>query len=717
MADQKLFKDITTYTGYAMSGYLPYSSDRSITTYKAMRNHPVIAMGIHFTTLGLSDAPRIVECDNEEIAIIVDKMLDPIWKRLLVDSFEHLSYGFKPFEIRYEPGAVKYKLDPNDKKEKSYTGILLKQPRALDPDGVKILTETDGSLKGFQQSWNQAQVLVEDRKCLLVINQMESGNYYGLSILEPVYSSWYIHSINMQFHTRWLERKGTGLFMGRYPAGKTDDGTDNSQIMLDLLDSIMEGTTIALPAGRDKDGNQLWDISIIDPGDKTDAFIAFHEYLDKTMLRGLVIPERALTQGEIGARSSTEAFADLFMQRKQAILDDVVDYINKYLVKNLVELNWGKEYEVNVRAGRISDDSKATAFEVVKKLLDKGEMEIDPEWLVDKTGMPVWMREKPVEPSKVETPVIPEVPEKQTPEISPVAEPEKMSEGIGRNFTARENKYKLNDLDAWMDVRIAQYEKDMGAEIQKSVNRINDYLKNKIGKEDPFKIVSGIDVMSSGMKKISKTFFEEVYDYAYSLYEGSDSADLSESSKFVGFRTSMVVDKLVTDILSAIKYAVSSMLSKDFGTASVLEAVKQAVAPFFTGRIANIGNTEAATLISKARDEYIKDINKMAKSGKTDPGMAVARVQYSAILDNKTCPLCEKLNTLIVEEDSPIRQNYDTPLHYHSRSVWMPISVDEIEDPSVDDTDLTLDPRTGQPYTLDGLTAWLGDVIEHRTFV
>ena len=41
---------------------------------------------------------------------------------------------------------------------------------------------------------------------------------------------------------RWLERKGTGHYVGRYPAGKTKVGgteTENADIMLTLLNSIM----------------------------------------------------------------------------------------------------------------------------------------------------------------------------------------------------------------------------------------------------------------------------------------------------------------------------------------------------------------------------------------------------------------------------------------------------------------------------------------------
>ena len=193
-----------------------------------------------------------------------------------------------------------------DGPSQNFQGILLKQPRSLDPEYIRIQVEEDGSLRGFKQDYSSLEVTVKDRKCLIVVHQFESGNYYGISAMEPIYSTWYKSGINIQFHMRWLERKGTGIFMGRYPVGVDKDGQDNATTMMDLLDSIMEGTAVALPSGYDANGKPLWDIHLLDSDDKTDAFIAFHEYLDKTMLRGLIIPERALTQGEVGARASVE---------------------------------------------------------------------------------------------------------------------------------------------------------------------------------------------------------------------------------------------------------------------------------------------------------------------------------------------------------------------------------------------------------------------------
>jgi len=740
MADKVLYKDITKYSYWMTTGELPYLSDRTIANYKKMRFHPMCTLGLNFTTLGLTEVPRVVECENEEVRVIVDVMLGRIWKRLLRDAFESLFFGFKPFEIRYEPGALKYKM-PDDEKERTFSGILLRQPKALDAEYVRILVDDTGGLRGFKQDFSTGEVLVEDRKCLIVTHQFESGNYYGISAMEPIYSSWYISSINMQFHTRWLERKGTGLFLGRYPVGKQDDGTDNAVVMNGILDSIMEGTTIALPAGYDENGNPMWDISILDAGDKTDAFIQFHEYLDKTILRGLVIPERALTQGEVGARASVEAYSDIFMNRKQDILDNVVDHINKYLVPNFVALNWGDKLEVTVSAGRMDDRSKANAYALVEKLVEKDRIEVELEWLIEKTGIPLTEKEAVDIVAEVNAKMgikkgeeKPEEEEKPTEKVDGEKVPEDTKkegkEKLGEHshqlaeadrwasMTARESKFDLSTMSSFLTARSEQFQNDLRAVFNTQRDRIKAYLEKNIGTGKAWAVADEITIQPAPIKRLYKEFLNDVYAYGFMAFQrGVESKiALGEEVPFIGFRTSLSSGKLINDLETAIKHAVSEGITRGAQVLEIVESFTLAMDAFMTGRIANIAETEIGFTTSKANEMYLQLNKKLASAGKIPAEKKIDRFQYSAIMDDRVCPLCEKLDSTIVNSDSPIRQKYNPPLHYMCRCIWMPITAGEIADPRVADTDLTIDPSTGKPYTSDAMTALLGGDLSYRTF-
>lgn len=742
MANSVLYNDITKYSYWMTAGQLPYTSDRTIANYKKMRYHPMCTLGLNFTVLGLTDVPRIVECEDPEVAVIVDRMLDRIWKRLLKDSFEALWYGFKPFEIRYEPGTLKYRM-PDEEKEKTFNGVLLRQPKALDPEYIRVLVEEDGSLKGFKQDFSTQPVLTKDRKCLLQIHNFESGNYYGISALEPVYSMWYISSINMQFHTRWLERKGTGLFVGRYPVGEQADGTDNATVMNEILDSIMEGTTLALPSGYDEQGKPHWDVYLLDSGDKTDAFIQFHEYLDKMILRGLVIPERALTQGEVGARASVEAYTDIFIGRKQEVLDNAVDYISKYLVRNFVDLNWGPDMEVTVRAGHLDDRSKQNAYALVEKLVDKDKIKIDTSWLIDKTGIPIEEQEMENALEKMQQDLMlkqqmeqqqnkDQEPEKEGEEDEGKEKPEeeKMSEccdhspqtfGEDRwqNMTPREQRFELAAMDNALTAMSEKFQADLKNILTIQKERINNYLRKNLSSGMSLAVANGITLIPGQIRRAYKDFLNEVYAYSYSIFQrGVERRTLfAGESPFISFRVGMSVGKLINDIETALKYSAAQGISRGLGLAEIVDSVSAAMDGFTDGaRLATIAETEIGFTASKANELYLQDNRRLVSSGALPPEQRIVRYQYTAIMDDRVCPLCEKLHGMIAAADSAIRTKYDPPIHYMCRCIWMPITQGELSDPRAADTALTVNPSTGRPYTLDTLTAMLGSDLSYRTF-
>jgi hypothetical protein len=57
--------------------------------------------------------------------------------------------------------------------------------------------------------------------------------------------------------------------------------------------------------------------------------------------------------------------------------------------------------------------------------------------------------------------------------------------------------------------------------------------------------------------------------------------------------------------------------------------------------------------------------------------------QYSAILDEKTCTLCDGLDGIVLDEDEYKRTEYDPPVHHHCRCIWVAILVEELEPPAI----------------------------------
>jgi len=738
MANESLLKDVTKYGGRytRLSDILYFQSDRTIEQYKQMRKYPMCWMGLNFIKLGLPNVPPVVECDEDEnIRLIVEKQLKKIWKGMIRESLEKLDYGFKAMEIRYEKGILKY-FDEKESLQK-FEGILLKAPKGLDGETIEILIEKkDGSFRGFRQN-SDIDVLVKDRKSLLFTHVLESGQYYGMSAQEPVYPFWYDANLNRQFHMRWLERKGTGFFKGLYPKGDTlinGVETGNQDIILNLLDSIMEGNGVSMPSSRDDKGNLLWDIGFMSDEDKTDPFIARQKHIDEMILKGLVIPEKALTQGEIGARSSIEAFQNMFVQLKQEVLDVTVNNINKYLVPNFVELNFGKDINVSVSAGKLDDSSKEIAGKIVEKLLEKDKIGIQQQWLIDKTGIPleekeleIPLEENGLNEGSIEEEAASQVEEQQkeenkNQEDTKKTELKKLADpGRWRVFDNFENKFNLAALDGELDRLSDSFKGQITEEVNKQLERIKRFIdKNYIGDGKGVELAKKIEVKKNPIKKIIRVYLESVYKHAYETirYGVENTVNFAVTdtpNSFIVFRADTTSEKFITELESTIKFQISSDAASQLAKPSILDRLIVTVTNFVSRKIDNTANTELGFVLGKGIEDYIKNNKKAIKSGSLNPGKEIQRVRYSAIMDDRVCGYCKELDGLVTIVDSATYRRFDTPAHYMCRCVWLPITKEEIMNPRIEGTNLTLNNK-GSQITVDDMVIQIGDKMNLRTF-
>lgn len=749
--NNELLRDITRYgdKGIRLTDVLYYGSERTVAQYKKMRMHPMSWLGLSFIKLGLADVPFSIECDEDEnIRLIVEKMLKKIWRRLIRDALEKLDYGFKCAEIRWEVGVLKYKNE--NEKEKTFNGHLFKQPRSLDGETVEILVDPGvGTLRGFRQDNDpEKDCLVEKRKALIFTHNLESGNFYGISAQEASYPYWYDANLNRQFHMRWLERKGTGFFKGYYPEGttQTEEGEqDNQDIMLDLLDTIMEGNAIALPSERDVDTNELlWDIQFMSDEDKTDPFLNRANYIDEMILKSLIIPEKALTQGEVGARASIESFQSMFIQRKQDVLDDTVDTIDKYLLPSFIELNFGKDIEVHVLPGRLDDNSKEVARAIVEKLLDKDKIKVDTQWVVDKTGIPLEEQEPPEPEIKEE--MFARIGEKQKvikskegkeEEIKEEEEEEeevKMSEGFSRwrEMNKWEVQYNLADLESSLDRRSQEFKTSMTEELITQCERVKRYLDREYNaKGKSVSVAKGIEIKRSPIRKILKSYLDDVYKYAYSSMQVGVEQTIKFASgdapnQYISFRVEVTSDKFAKDLETEMMYQVNDDLSSQRAKPEMKEKLDITIQKFISSRLENVAETELGFVLDKGIGDYIAANKKAVNKGMLNADLEVVRVRYSAIMDSKVCAYCAALDGIVTSVDSGIYTQYSTPAHYMCRCVWLPITKGEVDNIRITGTNITLNPQgrpltindivTGKNYMVDGTAKSVGAKVDLRTF-
>lgn len=720
-----------TYLGLyrTLSNILPYSSERTPAQYKRMRMYPMCWLGLNFIKLGLASVPPVFESSDEKVKEIVQAVFKRFWQRLITEALECLEFGWKPAEILWCVDSVSYTIGDNDKEE-IFEGTILKCPKGLDPETVHLLTYPDtGRLAGFEQYGINEKILNEDNKSLVFTHMLESGHYYGISALEPAYPYWFDGNLNRQFHMRWLERKGVGILKGIYPSGKTEvDGADvdNQDIILDLLASVIEGRVVSLPSKRDDNGNLLWDIEFLSDEDKTDPFINRAKYIDESILRALIIPEKALTQGEIGARASVEAYQDLFLERKENLLATIIQTIDEDLLQPFVNYNFGDKTEVHVYPGEISGNSKELAGKFVEKLIDKDKVKIKTSWLIDKTSVPLEEVEEPeiepIDPFKDNN----SIEEKEFTKLDNEKKTEdtKMSEEAGRwrVMNKLENKYNLSAIEDFLDSSSDKFKSDLTKEINFQRDRIVRYIEKNYTPDAKFvSVVKGIEIRKAPIRRIFKDYLQEVYAYVYDklsvgVMNKRYMASMDTPNSFIGFRIDLTGDSFATDYENALKYQLSSDFGSRLSKAEITDRMTRVTGDFLSNtKLENTAETELGFTLNKAFEDYFSFNKKAIAKGLLKSKQEIQRARYSAIMDKRVCPICRELDGIVVPVNSSIRHKYEPPIHYMCRCAWIPVTKGDIENPEIEETELSLGAQ-GRPLTLEELIARIGEKEKYKKF-
>lgn len=708
---RKTIRDITHYGEYENVGDILYNeATRSITDYDQMRKHPMVHLGLQILKLNLQNVTPVWSGDDEEKVKVIKTITERIWKQLIVDATEMLDYGWKVFELRYDYGKVQYEFED---KNKTYEGLILKKPKSLHGGTIDILIDENGSFRGFVQDGNEnRKCLAVENKALLFTNNMRSGNYYGQSDLEFIYTYWYDTTLERQFYMRWLERMGMGNYIGRYKDGKSTSSSggevENSTIMLGLLDDIMEGTSLALPSGTDENGKYLWDIMTLNSEQKTDMFIQKQQYNNQMILRGLVIPEQSVIKDNAGAYSSTEIYFNTLVERKQMVLNQIVDTINKYMIKPFAKMVYGEDFDIDVVAGKLDDRTKDIALEITKKLIDSGRKVVRVEWLEEHTGIPFDEDEEQelIEQKQNEN-ILEENKEDIKNEVDNYnknidndvdEEKEKMSEIDGGDVL---NKFNFSDLDKTLDMYEAKFIDELVSELLRQQDRILKHIDKNYSDmlKKPIDSAKSVTISKSKLNPIYKENMAGAYDYSFAEFQRSieGKTNFAENEKsFINFRASNSSNKLSTDIENSIQYTIMDYLKRQLSVNELKTKIKEIFQSFMT-RINTICRSEVGFTLTRANDDYVLLNKRKVVKGELKPEKEIKRFKSSAIIDNATTDLCFKLNGVVVDYDSPILSEYKTPRHYNCRSIWVPVSQKQIDNLKIKGTDISTD-KNGKPY-------------------
>ena len=324
----------------------PYPYGVTYATYREIRKDPTVALAraaVIATALASQWSTEADDSVDDTIVAHIDAVSATIRKTALQQIVEGvIDYGWISCEKIFE-------------KQKNL--ITLKQLKPLYHDMTVILVHEDnGDIAGIRQTHPTGyEINLDTTKCIVISRAVEGTNWYGQSLLENVRKTCIAHD-DVQKGAAIYDQKIAGShWVIYYPPGISlvnGSEVDNGSVAIDLLTALEFSGSITVPQTIAEFANELnkensgWRIECIEDssGGKQPTFVARCDYLDKLKVRGLLLPERAILEGQHGTNAEADTHQDIFLTNIQQMIESIVDQINMQLINQIICLNYGTEY-------------------------------------------------------------------------------------------------------------------------------------------------------------------------------------------------------------------------------------------------------------------------------------------------------------------------------------------------------------------------------------
>lgn len=664
------------YISPGMSSYLGAYNPETISddTFEKMRKHPQIHAGLMTIELPLLSTNVWVQCPDPDIKAFIEVVIKRLWRRLVKSSLRGgLVFGRAPHEKVWKQDTISYSIQGIDGKpeEKQRDGWVYKKIKDLYPPRVTINCDDLGSFDGMKQD---NKVTIDAKKSFLYVHDQEFGNLYGSSRIKYAYDPWYSSTILYQFCNHYYERKGEPPIKSRGQAGKLVDSAtgverDGLAEALKMAKSLNSKKIVALPNDM-TEGKYDWDLEYMMDDKRGEMFLTYIEHLLRMILVGIYSQEKAITQStEVGSRSMATAQLDYFMNSLEALLADIIDSVNLYLIPDLVAYNFGGTApQAIVVSDGLSKEKKELVTTVVLEMVKAGQIPASNkliEYLAEQVGIPLF--EKPAEG---------EVKKENTAPIEIPKEKQKFSEVTPqkwhRDLTQWEQKIAFSDIKHKLDTAEGHFAEKLGEILTTQKNAYIAELEIALHNHD-MAAINNITVKGgSEVKNFLKGYMDDIFSYGQQAVEkelGIQVTRKQAAQIFLSGKTESLGNKIISDVQFDALTASLEGVRRQASSKEVMYGVRKA----FDGYVEKSIPTAAAYLTPAVFNIGRED---GAEQG-AEQGATVVRAIYSAVLDETVCDLCADLDEQVFDADDPRLNDFEPPLHAGCRCLLVYVTEQE----------------------------------------
>jgi len=359
------------------------TEDIAISTLRKMRDDYQISACLNVLTFTIQKMDWYLIGGDERTKSFCEKSIRKIWNQLVKIMGKSFWAGFSPATKVFEYDEIN-------------KGINYKQIRDLAPENCRLKVDENGNFNGFVQYPGQAyQQLVPSKYAFWYANQIEDGNLYGRTMLKAAYKPWYFSEIIHLFANRYYERFGEPAVITRGPATETVKDVNGTAVdavasMKAAGEGIKNHTVIGVPSDRDESGNYLFDISYLESQMRGVDFDTYLKRLDMEKSRAIFVPDLLLGTGRVGSFELGKEHKATFITGLMGMMDDFSEYIDKYIIPQLVEYNFGTGTEkpefAYLPLTKTSEDSLVA---IIQNFVSGNPEILDVNKLASKLGVPL----------------------------------------------------------------------------------------------------------------------------------------------------------------------------------------------------------------------------------------------------------------------------------------------------------------------------------------
>ncbi len=567
------------------------------------------------------------------------------WDDFLRVALTMLPFGHAVFEKVFElkNGYLKWRKLAQRPQRTIYDFIYDEQG---GPEAVRHL-----KIKG--PSYEFVDIPIE--KLLVFSYRQEAGDLKGQSILRSAYKHWKIKDFLYQITNVGIERNYVGTPTISLPEQYSHEDYEKAKRLVEELRSD-EKSGAVIPSGF-----------ILDIFEGKRGFadaLPYIEHHDVMMVRSILAQFINLGSKEVGSYALSSDQSDMFLMCLNATAEYIKNTINSYAIPQLVEYNWQVQGYPTINFEPIGKESQ--------KLIDILNSLVAGKLIVPDNNIEEWLRN------------MLDLPEKGEP--TQAAPPTVLKERPARNFDEQGERRWKRDLTVWeKQVNLEEIERVWDSEEEKYINEGKELTDKQI--EALFKRMQK-EVEEGNYAELAKipiayrpafgqfmgTKYKTLLDYGKEQASGELGIEAEavptsrEATRIANARAEVAADQVSQRIKARAILTVLGALEEGRSAKDALYRARQAAMEIAERELRGTASAQISEAINEGRKQA---------ADKAQPQVA----QFSAILDDVTCPLCAWMDGLIIELANPDYEIFTPPIHQHCRCVWVYIRPDEEPQP------------------------------------